>query len=247
MKLKTQFAPSWQILKTSFPNLILSMSFIISLILAFSMLSYGAFYLFVYLKVVNPQNVLFFNISVRLILYLGYLILGALAQILLLNNLLDSKLALGQNLHSIKSYLWQMLALNIIIGIIFFVISSPLYASVLFLAIGNIILAYISTIFGYALIIIVAALLLFSCFILIEKKLNWLNSIKESVKISKNNLMEIIVNLLILGVIFLILNTISILFFQLMFWLAIMGGIVIIFWILFSFAYVFAMYQNYKK
>jgi hypothetical protein len=245
MKLVTLFKKSWRNLKPSFPYLILSIFFIIILVFALFTLEYGFFILLVYLKIASKQ-VLIFNASIKILVYLAYLALSVVAQIIILNNFFDSSLRLGQNLRTLKTHFWQMLLLNIAISIIFVVVSSPLYASVLFFLLNNPLLAYFSTIIGYFLIIVAACFLLFSPFVLMDQKISWLESIKKSYKIAKNNMLEILINLLILAILVAILNFVSILLINLMFWYAILGSILVIFLIMFSFSYLYSMYQIYK-
>ncbi|MDD5341682.1 MAG: hypothetical protein PHC97_04615 [Patescibacteria group bacterium] len=246
MKLETQFLNSWQLLKSRFSNLILGIFFIIALIFAVSILEYGLFYLLVYLKLA-AVSALAFNAGFRAVYYIFYLILGVIAQIVLINIFLNPELNFGQNLKTLKTFFWQMLILNVAVSLIFFIASSPLYANVLLLLLGNPVLFYASTILGYILILLAVSFLVFSPFVLMDKKLNWLDSIKKSFAIARINLTQTIFNLVILAIIFTALNLVSLLYLNILPWTLIINGLLVLFLIMFTFAYLFAMYKNFKQ
>lgn len=240
------FAKTWQILKFKFTNLILGIFVIISLIIAVAALGYA-----VYQSSLSVgffmKNILAFNIGARIFFYLIYLALGVIAQTILINVFLKDQLLFKENLLSLLNHFWQMLILNIILNLLFLVATAPFSASAIFFIMNNYVLAYASLIAGLALTILVAVLFLFSPFILIDKSLNWLSALKESYNIAKKNIFYIAFDLLVLAFVFLILNFFSILLLNLSLFYIVLGSILSIFLIMFSFSCLFIIYQKYSN
>jgi len=241
-----QFVKSWQILKSKFTALILSIFVIISLIIAAVILGYAVFQALLNVDLLI-KNILAFNIGARFFFYLIYLILGVIAQIILINVFLKDYASFKDNLFPLSSHFGHMLILNIILSIFFVIAGTPFYASIIFFLMANPVLGYTAILTGLILTILCATLFLFSPFILIEKNSSWLAALKESFAISKNNIIPIAFNLLIITFIFIILNFFSIVLLNMSFVYMAVGTILSLFLIMFCFSYLFVMYQNYKK
>jgi len=240
------FTKTWYILKIKFTGLILGIFIIISLIIAVISFAFATYQSALSINFLMT-NILAFNIGVRIFFYIIYLILGVIAQIIIIDILLREQVRFKENMRSLIKHFWQMFILNIILNLLFLIATAPFSAAAIFFLMNNYILAYASLIAGLALTILAATLFLFSPFLLIDKNLKWLLALKESYDIAKKNLFYIAFDLLILAFVFLILNFFSILLMNLSIIYIVLGSALSIFLIMFSFSCLYAIYMKYSN
>ncbi|MCX6740099.1 MAG: hypothetical protein NTZ49_02625 [Candidatus Parcubacteria bacterium] len=178
--------------------------------------------------------------------YLLVLILSSIVQIIVIKVFFEPELKLANLVGHVKDYFWKFLGLSIVINILFLLFCLPIYAALLLFAIENFILAIVSLITGILLILFFTAYVMFSPFILIEKKEKVYHALKQSMDMASGNLWGILSKLLILIVILIALNYIATLFINIP-WVGQvfeLAGIFLLF--LVTFIYVFTLYENIK-
>lgn len=237
---------AWQNLKEKFIDLVLNIFIIISVIIATVTLYYALFHLALTINFIT-NNIFFFNLGVRFFFYIIYIVLGVFAQILLINIFLKNHSTFKENLLIFTKNFWQMFMLNIILSLLFLAAAVPFPTAAIFFILNDSILAYISLAAAFILTILVAAFFIFSPFLLIDKKLNWLQALKESVRLAKKNMAGILIDLLLVAIIFIMLNFFSAFLLNLSLLYIMLGSILSIFMIMFCFSCLFVMYQKYKQ
>ncbi len=241
------FSKCFQIIKKTWVNLILAIFFTLSLVLAISIISILIYYLLRHFNFVNENNFFTFRLIWNGLGYLIFMAVAAFAQILIINNLLNTQTDLKTTLKSVKIVFPSFFCLTIIINIIFFILTIPIYVAIFLFMFNNLILGVLSFILGIILILFAATYLIFSPFILIEKKKNCLAALKESFSLSKGKEAKILFKIIILALILVILNWITVILTPFYIIGAILSSIVFILMILFVFAYLLTIYQEIKK
>nr|MBD3359300.1 hypothetical protein [Candidatus Buchananbacteria bacterium] len=236
----------WQSLKKSWLDLLLIIFFIFCLLLAFLLIAFFTYIALLYYGVVSFNIIFTYRLIWTIVTYLVTFIIAVIAQLLIINSLLKPRKKFIENLNSIKKYFWQFLILTIIINILFVIFNIPIYVSIFFFALDNLILGIISLIFGLIITILLTSYLIFSPFLLIDKNTSWFESIKKSFSLTEKKLFQVIFNVIILALIILILNTISVLVLQLDIIGLVLSTIIFIIMVFTAFIYLFAMYQKFK-
>lgn len=245
--LSTLFLSTLSILKNTWLNLLIAIFFIISIILALILISTVTYYVLISKSIINLDAIYSFRLIWQVVAYIISFVIGVIAQFLILNSMLKPNLSFSDNLKSTKDYFSQFLYLNIIINILFFILTIPIYLSGFLFLMGNLVLAIIALLLGIILILLFVSYFVFSPFILIDNKLSFIEAIKKSIQITKNHLFNIIFNLVLLAFIIVIVNSFSVMIVSLPYIGLILSTVISVVLILFSFTYLMALYQNYKR
>jgi hypothetical protein len=239
---------TWEIIKISWLNSLIVMLFILGLVIITIIVLALAWKILLVLNLIQLSYIWTFRMLWQFLTALILFIISVLAQFLLINSLLNPRIKLKKNLKSMKQVLWHFLCLTLILNLIFLLASLPLYISIFLLLLNNLVLGIISFIVGVVLILFLGSYLIFSPFILIEKKISFFEAIKKSFILAEGNFSNIFLKILILGLILLILNGLSLLVMLAPIIIrAILNGVIIVIMILTGFAYLFAIYQDFKS
>lgn len=194
----------------------------------------------------STETILAVRFGFLLINYLLVLVLASVVQIVTLKIFFDPQLKISSMISNVKSYFWRFLGLSIIINILFFLFSLPIYVAIFLFAIQNYLLSLIAMLVGILLLLLFTGYIMFSPFVLIEKQSKIYGSIKESVNMASLNIWSIFVKLIILIGIMVGLNYVASLFITLPYigqFIEIAG--IFIFFIMFI-IYLFTIYQSLK-
>jgi len=188
-----------------------------------------------------------FTLGWNILLYLVTFIISVIAQLLIINKFVNPEINLRANLKSLKANFKNFLFLNILIDILLLILSLPIYASLLLFFLQMNALAYISVVVGLILIFVFGSYILFSPFIIIEKKQGALEALRKSFYLAHGNISNIIFKLLILSLLLIIvLYALSFISLSFPFWGKIFNALFFLILIPFLFSYLFSMYQDYK-
>jgi hypothetical protein len=178
--------------------------------------------------------------------YFLILILASVVQIVTLKVFFDPILKISNLITSVKSYFWRFLGLSLIINILLFLFSLPVYVAIFLFASQNYILSLIALLVGILLLLLFTSYVMFSPFILIEKRGKIYQAIKESMNLAADNIWDVLAKLIILIVILLLLNYLAAFFIALPIVGPIieLGAILILF--IFFIIYLYTIYQNLK-
>jgi len=235
-------------IKQNWLNLVLSLFFIITLILTILFVLISVYAILLYLNVINVNVVFTFRLAWNCLFYLIFLIVSVLAQILIINNLFKPDLNFKENYKAVISNFWNFLGLTITIDAVFFILNLPFYGAVLLLSLNYPVLAVLSLIFGLIINIIAASYLIFSAYILIDKKLPFWLCFKESYNLAKNSLGRIILKLAVICIIVLIItNFLTLLSLQYPLFGTLLAIAIFCAIVLFVFAFIYQLYLAYKK
>lgn len=226
------------------PNLIFATLF--SAIFAVIILTvfFGLYYFIMSKASVNTFLAVRFTFLV--INYILVLILSSIVQIIVIKVFFEPNLKLTNIIGHIKTYFWKFLGLSIVINILFFIFCLPIYAALLLFAVDNFILAIVSLVTGILLILFYTAYVMFSPFILIEKKEKIYHSLKQSMDLTSGNLWGILSKLLILIVILIAINYIASIFISIP-WVGDIFELAGLFFLFIVFIiYTFTLYENIK-
>lgn len=240
------FSLSLKTFKDSWLNLILITFFIICLLLAFLLIAFFIYIALLYYGIVSYDIIFTYRLIWKIAVYLVTFIIAVITQFLFINSLLKPKMSFVNNLKEIKIYFWRFFFLTIIINVLFIIFNIPIYVAIFLFAINNLILGIICLIFGLIITLLLTSYIIFSPFILVEKKTSCLTAIKKSFAITEKNLFVVILNVIILAAIILILNTFSVLITQINTIGLIISTFIFLAMILISFIYLFALYQKLK-
>ncbi|MFC1598868.1 hypothetical protein ACFL2U_02600, partial [Patescibacteria group bacterium] len=223
------------------------------LVLTATLLLFLIYYLFVFLGVVNINIIYTYNLIWKTASSIIYFIIAVIAQILIINAFFQPKINFTENLKSLKKHFWGYFYLTIILYILFAFFTLPVYVGISLLAFNNTILGLLSFFLGILLSLFLVSYVIFSPFLLIDKNMGCIQAIKKSIALTQNNLANIIARVIFLTIILTILNIIStylVPFYTLgkMYYIVgLIGIILVLVMILLAFAYLFAMYQNFKS
>jgi hypothetical protein len=202
-----------------------------------------------YYLVINRStlsSVLAVRFTFLIINYLLVLILASVVQIITLKVFFDPQVKVSILLSHVKNYFWRFLGLSIIINILFFLFSLPIYVAIFLFAIQNYILSLTALLVGILLLLLFTSYIMFSPFILIEKQNKIYNSLKESMDLASTNIWGIFTKLIALIVIMVFLNYLASLFITIPFVGQIIEiGAIFLFFIIFI-IYLYTISQNLK-
>jgi hypothetical protein len=194
----------------------------------------------------DNSTILAVRFTFLMINYLLVLILASVVQIVTLKIFFDPQLKISSMITNVKSYFWRFLGLSIILNILFFLFSLPVYVAIFLFAIQNYILSMIAMLVGILLLLLFTSYIMFSPFVLIEKKSKIYHSIKESMDMASLNIWGIFVKLIILIALMVGLNYLASLFTTIPYVGQVIEiGAMFLFFILFI-IYLFTIYQNLK-
>jgi hypothetical protein len=195
-------------------------------------------------------QILIYNLATKIVLFLLFLVLTSIFQILIVNILVNNKITLKQNLLLAKKHLWRFIILTLIFYLAAIIAATPLF-SLLFLALfapANIVIAAVFLFILFLIFICLAAVFLsLSPFILIDKNLKPLAAIKYNYALTKNIFLKTLgyifllwILLSIVNLIILFLNLVPVVNFiiNLAYWLFILP---------FIFVYLFNLYKILDK
>ena len=246
ISLVSLYINTWQIIKANWLNSLKILFFVVVLCLILFTLLVFLWGILVKFNINNIPDLVAVRLFWQLIAGLVYFLISALIQFLLLNLFLNPSLKFLENLKAFKKYFWQFCCLTIILNVIFFFFSVPLYVGFFFYSLDNIFLGIISIILGYLLIILYVSYLLFSPILLIEKNLTCLESMKSSILLASNHAFNIFWKILILAIILILLNIAALFVLNLPYLGLPLAIFILCFMVLLIFANVFALYQNFK-
>lgn len=193
------------------------------------------------------STILAVRFTFLIINYLLVLVLASVVQIVTLKIFFDPQIKISGMITDVKSYFWRFLGLSIIINILFFLFSLPVYVAIFLFAIQNYILSLIALLVGILLLLLFTSYIMFSPFILIEKQKKIYHSIQESMNMASANIWGIFLKLIILIVVMILLNYLASLFIT----IPIAGQIIelvgiFVFFIIFI-IYLYTIYQDLKS
>ncbi len=237
---------STKIAKKNLPELILIIFLMISIIIAALFLLNLLYFLLIKYNVVKINYLFTFNFIWQIFIYILSLGIAAIAQIMLIQQMLTPEVKFKSIIKSIKNNFLSFLVLMFAINIIFLIASLPIYTSIFIFLLGKTVISIISLVLGIILTLLFAGYFIFSPFILIEEKTSWLKALKDSFALSGKNLPNIIYKLIILAIIFIILNGLAIIIMPVPYVGTILGSIIFLLMIIFTFTYLFALYREFK-
>lgn len=206
------------------------------------------FFAFYYLLINRTMvsSVLAVRFTFLIINYLLVLILASVVQIVTLKIFFDPQLKVSNLISHVKTYFWRFLGLSIIINILFFLFSLPIYVAIFLFAIQNYLLSLIALIVGILLLLLFTSYIMFSPFILIEKQRKVYHSIKESMDLASTNIWGIFIKLISLIVIMIVLNYLATFLVAIPFFGQIIELIAIFLFFIIFIIYLYTIYQNLK-
>jgi len=248
LPLNKQFSKTWELIKTNWLNSLFVILFATICVIAVAIILSLIWKLLLFLNIVQFYGIVFYRFAWQILTAIIFFILAILAQFLLINAFLNPQIKLKQNLKSIKQIFWQLLLLSIIINLLFLLACLPIYISIFLFLLNSAVLGAISFILGFVLIIFLSCYLIFSPFILIEKKLSFLAAMKKSFILVGGNFKNVFWKIFILGIILLLLNGLTILITLAPIIIkSILSSLVLLFMIIFGFSYLFVIYQDLKS
>jgi hypothetical protein len=243
---------SLEFIKKNLASLVLTIFIITCLVLAAILFLFLIYYLFLFLGIVKVNFIYSYNLIWKTASSIVYFIIAIIAQILIINTLFQPKINFLNNLKSIKKHFWGFFCLTVILYILFLFFTLPVYVGIALLAFNNLILGLLSFFLGIILALLLVSYVIFSPFILIDQNIGCIQAIKKSIALTRNYLANIILKIIFLTIILSIINIIStylVPFYSLgkMYYIVGLVGIaLVVVMILLAFAYLFAMYQNFK-
>jgi len=215
----------------------------------FVIIAYAVFYGLYYLIISKTSfnTILAVRFTFLMFRYLVILILASIVQIATLKVFFDPQVTISNLFTGVKTHFWRFLGLSIIINILFFLFSLPIYVAIFLFAIQNYIFSLIALLIGILLMLLFAGYIIFSPFIMIEKQKKIYNSIRESMNMASDNIWGILAKIVILIAAMVALNYIFSLFITIPF----VGQIIelaaiFVFYIIFI-IYIYTIYQNLKS
>jgi len=178
--------------------------------------------------------------------YLLVLILASVVQIATIKVFFEPQFKLRGAIASVKTFFWKFLGLSIVLNILFFLFSLPIYTAIFFFSIQDYILSLIALFVGIILLLLFTSYIMFSPFILIEKQSNIHQALKESADLAASNIWGIFLKLIILIVSLVAFNYVISLFIT----TPLIGGTIeigaiFLFFVIFI-IYLYTIYQNLK-
>jgi hypothetical protein len=241
------FAEAFNILKKTWADLILILFLVICVILGFFIILSGIYYLIFSTGLISLNNLYTFRLFWTLFTYILTFLIAVIAQILLITHLIKPGIDFKKNLIEVKENFVSFLGLSIILNILFFLFTLPIYVAVFLFIYNNLILGVISLGLGFALTLSLTAYMIAAPFLIIDKNMKWLEAIKQSFQLTHNKIGNIIINIIILAITVVILNSLSILIVVIPGAGIVLATIISIFLIIFAFSYIYAIYQKVKS
>ncbi|MFA5188489.1 MAG: hypothetical protein WC460_03965 [Patescibacteria group bacterium] len=238
---------TWEIIRKNWLNLLSIIIFITGLIIAILIILWVIWQLCIMLNLIQPSYFLTFNLGWTIISFVVFFLLTLLAQFLIINYLLNPLIKLRENIGAFFNLFWDWLCLNVILNLALLLFSLPLYVGLFLLLTGNTWLGIACLLFGAIIILFFSSYLIFSPFILLDKKLSWLESLKKSFLLASGFFRNILFKILILVLVLLILNSLSTVVLKLQYIGVIISAFILLLMIYLSFAYLFAIYLDLKK
>ncbi len=246
LSLSKTFLNSGKIIKKTWPELLLIIFIVSSVVIAVLFLLMLIYVLLVKYNVLQVSYFFTFNLIWQTLSYIIFMIIAAVAQIMIIQQLLTPEMKFNNIFKSIATHFLPFFCLTIAINLIFLIASLPLYISVFLFLLNKIIFCIISSIIGIILTILFASYFIFSPFILIDEKKSCLSSLRASVSLANKNLPNLIYKLIILAIIFVILDGFALIILPVAYVGKILASIIFLIMIIFTFAYLLALYQEFK-
>lgn len=206
-----------------------------------------AYYLPVVLKIIQPNQLFLYNIISQALTYILFLLIAVIAQILVVNRLLNPQITFKTNIRTIKKYFVNFLCLTIISNIIFVVLAVPIYVGLFLTIFQQTALAIIAILTGVVAIILAASYLIFSPYILVDENERCIAALKKSAALVKNYLGNIILKIIILALGLALLDNLSLRAIHLPLIGKFLSAVLFAFMIIVSFSYLFVTYRDLKN
>jgi len=198
------------------------------------------------INIITLANIITAQIISQVISAIIFFLIAAAAQYLLINQLLNLNIKLKENLANLKKYWAKFLCLTIIINLIFLLTTLPIYVAVFLILLKSYVLGIFTLLVGFCTILFLAAYLVTSPYLLVDKKLFCIEAIKKSFKLAEGNFWQILIKIIILSVILLILNLLTFILISLPYFGALLSGLILIIMIIIAFSYLAVLYQELK-
>jgi len=238
------FGKTFAILKKTWADLVLILFLIICLILGLFIVLSGTYYLLFSTGIVSTNIYYTFNLFWRIAGYALTFVIAVIAQILVINHLIKPNIDFKTNFSQIKEYFASFLCLSIILNILFFLFTLPIYVAVFLFIYNNYILGVIAFALGIFLTLALTSYVLAAPFLIIDNKLKCVESITKSFRLAHSKVSRIILNIIVLAVTIVILNGVSIVIVSIPGAGIVLATVISIFLIIFAFAYIYAIYQE---
>jgi hypothetical protein len=196
--------------------------------------------------VINVTNVFLARLIVNIATTIISFIIAVMAQYLIINSLLNPNLKFSSNFKNIKKFFRNLFCLTLIINVIFLIVTLPIYVAVFLISLDKIAIAMIALIMGLILSLLTTCYLVFSPFLIIDEQQPCLKAIVISFNLSAKKIANLILNIIVLALIIIILNSLGLLLYKIQYAGLFISSLIYLLMIIFAFNYLFALYQNYK-
>lgn len=196
---------------------------------------------------IDGSNILLFRYIWNLVTSLLLFFVGVGAQILMVFTLFNPSSTFKAKILSVKENFWSFLWLTLATYLLAIICSSPIYVSVLFFVVNEIVLAMISLILGLTLLLSLTVYIIFSQFIIIEKKQSWVSAIKQSFKIAEKNLFNVVFNVILIVLFCMAWANLAYTLEFIPVFGVVLSFFALIFLALILFTYLFSMYKEFKN
>ncbi len=241
------FGESFAILKKTWADLILILFLVICVILGLFIILSGIYYLLFASGLVSTNLFYTFRLFWTILTYILSFLIAVIAQILVITHLIKPGIDFKTNLSQVKENFVSFLGLSIILNIIFFLFTLPIYVAVFLFIYNNFVLGVIALALGFALTIALTAYMIAAPFLIIDKNLKVIESLTKSFQLTHKHIGRITINIIILAITIVILNSLSILIISIPGAGLVLSTVISIFLILFAFSYIYAIYQEIKS
>ncbi|HDQ22704.1 MAG TPA: hypothetical protein ENN28_01880 [Candidatus Uhrbacteria bacterium] len=246
LPLTKTFSNSFQIAQKSWPEMVLIIFIVISIIIAVQFLLPLIYFLLFKYNLIKEEFFYTFHLIWRIISYIIYLIIAVIAQILMLNQLIKPQINLKENFNAIKKFFISFLGLTISVNILFLIFSLPIQVGVFLFLFDQLVLGFIALILGIALTLLLATAIIFSPFLLIEKKISCPSALKLSFDLSRRNFPNLLLKLIVIALLFIIINGFATIFFSIPYAGFILGSATFLLMIIFAFTTLYAIYREFN-
>ncbi|OGY41771.1 MAG: hypothetical protein A2Y82_02755 [Candidatus Buchananbacteria bacterium RBG_13_36_9] len=239
------FVTAFQIIKKTWKNLLKIILLILAIILLVSSLIYFIWQFLLSWQAISIPLLFYLRIFLNILIYIAYFLIATIAQILLIQQLLSPQTKFKEIVSFTKKYFPHFLCLTIILNLLILTFTLPIYIGFFLIILKSYILGGAAIILGTTLLLFFAIYLVFSPFLLLEKNLSCWQAIKKSLKLTEGYFVDILSKIVILALIIIFLNLLSVYLLAIPYIGLVLSAFIIILMIIFSFAYLTAMYQNF--
>jgi hypothetical protein len=203
----------------------------------------------VYYLIINQTSmttVLAVRYTFKIINYLLVIILASIVQIITLKTFFEPQLKISKLISHVKTYFWRFLGLSIVLNILLFLFSLPIYVAIFLFFLQNYLFSLIAFLIGIILLLLFTSYFMFSPFILIEKQTKVYQAIKESIDLASTNIWSVFSKIIALIVAIIALNLLASLFITIPYIGQIIELLAIFVFFIIFIIYMYTIYQNLK-